>query len=59
MPAAWTRRTKRTRQRPTEPARLDLRLPVREPEQRDAPEAKREDDSASHPRGVAVVDFYI
>lgn len=59
MPAAWTRRQKRNKT-PTlhEPARLDLRLPVRNPEIR-SPNAKDADEEESPPRGVAVVDFYL
>lgn len=59
MPAAWTRRRKRNR--PThkhEPARLDLRLPVRDPECA-APKVKNDTENQPSKRGIAVIDFYL
>lgn len=59
MPAAWTRRRKRkSPPRTHEPARLDLRLPVRNGEC-EAPARDGDADAQPPERGVAVIDFYL
>jgi len=59
MPAAWTRRRKRkTPPHKHEPARLDLRLPVRD-RPCDAPKVDGDAEKEPSKRGIAVIDFYL